>query len=112
MSVSLSSFAVLTADEYAHLTDNVRITGLVHVRRVISNRPYTEHGYRLLRLAQRLANFFDRNDLCRIAAGDVGIITTTDLDTVRGQDISFETDDRVSRGRGRRDIGLPCAPSL
>jgi Uma2 family endonuclease len=89
---------LLTAAEYGQLADDGRWTELVRGRIVEMNRPFTSHGYYMNRIAYLLTLFVEQQRLGRVVAGDAGVITEHDPDTVRGPDIAFYSFDRIPRG--------------
>jgi Uma2 family endonuclease len=89
---------LLTADEYGRLPDEGRLTELVRGSIVEMNRPFTSHGFYVGRVAMLLGQFVDRHDLGRIVAGDAGVITEHQPDTVRGPDVAFYSFQRIPRG--------------
>ena len=89
---------LLTAEEYGRLADDGRLTELVRGRIFEVNRPFTAHGYLVYRVAMLLGYFVDQNHLGRIVAGDAGVVTQRNPDTVRGSDVAFYSYERIPAG--------------
>jgi Uma2 family endonuclease len=89
---------LLTAEEYRQLPDKGRLTELVRGRIVEMNRAFTSHGYYLNRIGFLLTQFVEQHGLGRVVAGDAGVVTQRDPDTVRGPDVAFYSYQRVPRG--------------
>jgi Uma2 family endonuclease len=89
---------LLTAEKYGQLPDKGRLTELVRGRIVEMNRPFTAHGYYVYRVAMLLGQFVDQQALGRVVAGDAGVVTQRDPDTVRGPDVAFYSYQRIPRG--------------
>ncbi len=89
---------LITADEYGRLPDEGRLTELVRGRIVEMIRPFTSHGYHVCRVAMLLGQFVERHDLGRIVAGDAGVVTEHQPDTVRGPDVAFYSYLRIPKG--------------
>ncbi|MBM4075802.1 MAG: Uma2 family endonuclease [Planctomycetes bacterium] len=102
---------LLTAEEYARLENDGRLSELVRGRIVEMNRPFTSHGYFLSRINALLWSFVEKNDLGRVVAGDAGVITQHDPDTVRGPDVAFYSYHRISRGSLPKEY-WPASPEL
>lgn len=102
---------LLTAAEYGRLGGDGRSTELVRGRVVEMNRPFTSHGYFLSRINALLWSFVEKNDLGRVVAGDAGVITQHDPDTVRGPDVAFYSYQRIPRG-SLPDEYWPASPEL
>lgn len=101
----------LTAEEYGQLENNGRLTELVRGRIVEVNRPFTSHGFYVYRMAMLLGQFVDQHELGRIVAGDAGVVTEHDPDTVRGPDIAFYSYQRIPRGTLPQGY-WPASPEL
>ena len=89
---------LLTAEEYGRLEEDGRLTELVRGRIVEMNRPFTSHGFYVYRVAMLLGQFIDQHELGRIVAGDAGVVTGRDPDTVRGPDVAFYSYQRIPQG--------------
>lgn len=89
---------LLTADEFLHLQDGGAATELVRGRIVEMNRPYTSHGYFMMRIAFVLQQYLQEHDIGRVGGGDAGVVTERDPDSVRGPDVAFYSYDRIPRG--------------
>jgi Uma2 family endonuclease len=98
MSTAVATSLLLTAEEYLQMPDNGMPTELVRGRRVEMNRPYTEHGFRMIEIAAILRDFTRVKNLGRVVGGDAGVVTRRNPDTVRGPDIAFYSYQRVPEG--------------
>lgn len=90
--------ALLTADDFLHLQDGGAATELVRGRIVEMNRPYTSHGYFMMRIAFILQQYVQQQDIGRIVGGDAGVVTERNPDTVRGPDVAFYSYQRIPKG--------------
>jgi len=95
---TLMDSKLLTAEEYGHLEEDGRLTELVRGRIVELNRAFTSHGFYIYRAAMVLGQFVDHHDLGRIVAGDAGVVTAHDPDTVRGPDVAYYSYQRIPQG--------------
>jgi Uma2 family endonuclease len=102
---------LLTAEEYGRLPDDGRLTELVSGRIVEMNRPFTSHGYLMIRVSALLWHFVEQYGLGRVVGGDAGIVTRRDPDSVRGPDVAFYSYERIPRGP-RPDVYWPASPEL
>ena len=102
---------LLTAEEYGHLPHTGRLTELVRGRIVEMNRPYTSHGYYLIRIGYLLTQFVEQHQVGRVVGGDAGVVTQRDPDSVRGPDVAFYSDDRIPRGPLPKEY-WPSSPEL
>ena len=89
---------LLTAEEYGRLPDDGRLTELVRGIIVEMNRPFTSHGYYLVRIATLLSSFVEHHQLGRVVGGDAGVVTQREPDSVRGPDVAFYSYQRIPRG--------------
>ena len=89
---------LLTAAEFLHLPESDAPTELVRGKVVEMNRPYTSHGYYLAQIAFLFKQFVQTQDHGRVVAGDAGIVTECNPDTVRGPDVLFYSYERIPRG--------------
>lgn len=110
MSTVLNS-RLLTAEEYGRLPDDGRLTELVRGRVVEMNRPFTSHGFYMIRIGHLLAQFVEQHGLGRVVGGDAGLVTERQPDTVRGPDIAFYSYQRIPRGP-LPDEYWPASPEL
>ena len=102
---------LLTAEEYGELPDDGHLTELVRGRIVEMNRPFTSHGYLMIRVSALLWNFVEQRGLGRVVGGDAGVVTQRDPDSVRGPDVAFYSYERIPRGP--RPSGYwPASPEL
>lgn len=90
--------ALLTAEQYADLPDDGRLTELVRGRIVEMPQPTPEHGYYCLNIGGILREYVRSRDLGRAVSNDSGVQTEHDPDTVRGPDVAYYSYDRVPRG--------------
>ena len=108
---TLLDLRLLTAEEYGQLEDNGRLTELVRGKIVELNRPFTSHGFYVYRAAMLLGQFVDQHELGRIVAGDAGVVTGHDPDTVRGPDLAFYSYQRIPQGTLPQGY-WPASPEL
>lgn len=90
--------ALLTAEQYAELPDDGRITELVRGRIVEMPSPKSSHGFICLNIGSAVHQFVRANNLGRVVSNDSGVKTERGPDTVRGPDVAFYSYSRVSRG--------------
>ncbi len=102
---------LLTAEEYGRMPDDGRLTELVRGRVVEMNRPFTSHGYYLIRVGCLLTHFVEKHGLGRVVSGGAGVVTQHDPDTVRGPDIAFYSYSRIPRGPLPNEY-WPASPEL
>lgn len=102
---------LLTAEEYGQLENNGRLTELVRGRIVEMNRPFTSHGFYMIRIAFLLTQFVEQHRLGRVVGGDAGVVTQRDPDTVRGPDLAFYSYQRIPEGP-LPDGYWPASPEL
>jgi len=101
---------LLTAEEYAALPDDGRITELVKGVIVEMPSPESDRGFVCGNLAITLGNYVRQHDLGRIVTNDAGVVTERGPDTTRGPDVAFYSFERVPRGP--RPRGYWPAPEL
>ena len=89
---------LLTAEEYGQLGDDGRLTELVRGKIVEMNRPFTSHGFYVYRVAMLIGQFVDQHELGRIVAGDAGVVTGQNPDTVLGPEVAFYSYQRIPQG--------------
>lgn len=89
---------LLTAVDYGRVADDGRLTELVRGRIVEMIHPFTSHGFYVYRMVKLLGQFVDQHELGRIVAGDAGVVTEHDPDTVRGPDVAFYSYQRIPAG--------------
>jgi Uma2 family endonuclease len=89
---------LLTAEEYAALPDDGRITELVKGVVVEMPRPETDHGYLMSNFSSALRDDVRPRDLGRVVSGDAGVVTERGPDTTRGPDVAYYSYERVPRG--------------
>ena len=98
MSAVASPSQLLTAEEYAALPDDGRVTELVKGVIVEMSRPETDHGYLMTNFAAALRDYVRPRDLGRVVSGDAGVVTERGPDTTRGPDVAYYSYDTVPRG--------------
>lgn len=89
---------LLTAEEYATLPDDGRLTELVRGRIVEMPSPKPAHGYYCLNIGSNLREYVRSKDLGRVVSNDSGVKTERGPDTVRGPDVAFYSFARVPKG--------------
>jgi Uma2 family endonuclease len=90
---------LLTAEEYAQLPDDGRLSELVRGRVVYMNPTKSRHGYVCGNIQGIVRSFVKPRDLGRSLCNDSGVITERDPDTVRGADVSYYSYTRLAKGR-------------
>lgn len=90
--------ALVTANEFLHWDDGGIPSELVRGKVVEMNRPFTSHGYFLARIAFLFHQYLQDHDIGRVVAGDAGVVTEHNPDTVRGPDVAFYSFARIPRG--------------
>jgi Uma2 family endonuclease len=95
---SVTTPALLTAEEFARRPDPGHPEELVRGRIVPMPMPKPRHGEICGKAVRILGNWVDDHDLGRVLSNDTGVITERGPDTVRGADISFYSFARVPRG--------------
>ena len=102
---------LLTAEEFAELSDAGVPTELVRGKVVEMTSPGFHHGRICLRIARLLDEFIEVNALGQGTSNDSGVITARDPDSVRGPDLAFYSFARLPQGSS--PIGYPnVAPDL
>jgi Uma2 family endonuclease len=89
---------LLTAEEYAALPDDGKLTELVRGRIVEMPSPKPTHGYYCLNIGSTLRTYVRSKDLGRVTSNDSGVITERGPDTMRGPDVAFYSYARVPKG--------------
>ena len=79
----------MTAEEYAALPADGRLTELVQGRVVELNRPETRHGAYCVNIATLLKIAIRGKNLGRVVSHDPGVVTRREPDNVRGGDVHF-----------------------
>lgn len=90
--------ALYTAEEYAALPDDGRLTELVKGVIVEMPSPTPSHGYVCLNIGSALKTYVTQHGLGRVVSNDSGVITERGPDTMRGPDVAFYSYERVPRG--------------
>lgn len=96
--VAAPADVLLSAEQYAELPDDGRLTELVRGRIVEMPQPTPAHGYYCLNIGIAVGVYVKSRDLGRVVSNDSGVQTERDPDTVRGPDVAFYSYDRVPRG--------------
>jgi Uma2 family endonuclease len=91
----------LTAEEFAKLPNDGRHCELVRGRILEVNPPAGSHGLVVARIVVTLQSHLDAHPLGRVLAGDAGVITERQPDSVRGADVAFYSYHRAPRGSFR-----------
>ena len=102
---------LLSAEEYVLLPADQQLTELVRGKIIEFNRPFTSHGYYLNQIGFLLTQFVEQHGLGRVVAGDAGVVTQRNPDTVRGPDVAFYSFQRVPLGP-LPDEYWPASPEL
>ena len=104
-----SDSTLLTGEEVFALGD---IGCFELVKGKIIRMPLTghPHGYIEVNFAIELGNFVRQHKLGRVLAGEVGIYTERNPDTVRGADVAFISNERLSKVKS--ESYLDIAPEL
>lgn len=89
---------LLTAEEYAALPDDGRLTELVKGVVIEMPSPTPSHGYVCSNIAGELRTYVRSRDLGRVVTNDSGVVTQRNPDTTRGPDVAYYSYDRVARG--------------
>lgn len=95
---TVSQEKLLTAEEFARLPDNGRLSELVRGRIVEMNMPAPRHGQVCSKVDRIIGNFAEEHELGHVVTNDSGVITKRDPDSVRGADIAFYSYARVPKG--------------
>jgi Uma2 family endonuclease len=89
---------LLTAEQYAALPDDGKLTELVRGKVVEMPSPTPSHGFVCSNISGALREFVRPRDLGRVVSNDSGVQTERGPDTVRGPDVAFYSYNRVPRG--------------
>ena len=89
---------LLTAEEYAALPDDGRMTELVRGKVVEYPIPHSAHGYYCANVGCIILDYARKHDLGRAVSNNCGVKTEQGPDTVRGPDVAFYSYTRVPRG--------------
>lgn len=87
----------MTIAEFEKLPHSDTPRELVRGRVVEMNVPKFGHGKIVIRLGRILDEFVEKNDLGHVTAGDSGVVTQRDPDTLRGADVAYYSFDRLAR---------------
>jgi Uma2 family endonuclease len=94
MSATITPPRLITAEEYAAMSDDGRRTELVRGEVIELPPPSSMHGIVCTRIARRIGAFVEDNNLGQTTV-ESGTVTETDPDTIRGPDVCFYRADRV-----------------
>lgn len=89
---------LFTAEQYADLPDDGRVTELVRGKVVEMSRPVSDHGYYCGNIGGILREHVRTRDLGRMVCNDSGVVTERTPDSVRGPDVAFYSYERVPKG--------------
>jgi Uma2 family endonuclease len=98
MATATTTGALFTAEQYAALPDDGRLTELVRGKVVEMPSPTPLHGFVCLNVGSILREFVRANDLGRVVSNDSGVKTQSNADTVRGPDVAFYSYKQVPKG--------------
>lgn len=90
--------ALLTAEDFARLSDAGGPMELVLGHLVMMNVPNYRHGTVCSRVSRYLGNFVEDNNLGTVVTNDSGVVTHRDPDSVRGADVAFYSYARMPKG--------------
>lgn len=96
--MTVATKTLLTAEQYAAMPDDGKLTELVRGKVVEMPPPGTLHGYITANIAGILREFVRTNNLGRVIGNDVGIITRREPDSVRGPDVAYFSYTRLPKG--------------
>ncbi|QJW99521.1 Uma2 family endonuclease [Frigoriglobus tundricola] len=99
--------APLSAEQYAALPNDGRLTEPVQGKVVETPPPGTLHGYITANLTSILREFVRAHGLGRVVGNDAGVITRRQPDNVRGPDVAFFSYARLPKGRYRKVTPTP-----
>ena len=89
--------ALLTAEQFAAMPDDGRITELVKGVVIEMPPPSALHCYVCLNVGGELRNYVRARDLGRAMSNDMGVVTERDPDTVRGPDVAYFSYETLAR---------------
>jgi Uma2 family endonuclease len=90
--------ALITAEEFAEMPDDGRMTELVEGRIIELPPPKRRHGKICSQIAWVVTSHVRAHDLGTVLINDTGIITRRNPDSVRGADVAFFSYERLPRG--------------
>ena len=96
--VPAATEVLLTAEQYAAIPDDGRVTELVQGKVVEMPPPGTLHGYVTANIAGILREFVRARALGRVIGNDAGVVTRRQPDSVRGPDVAFFSFGRLPKG--------------
>ncbi len=88
----------LTAEQYATMPDDGRLTELVRGRIVEMPSPSSAHGYYCGNIGLALGVYVRSKGVGRVVTNDSGVPTERGPDTVRGPDVAYYSYERIPRG--------------
>jgi Uma2 family endonuclease len=89
---------LLTAEQYAALPDDGKMTELVRGKVVEMPPPGALHGYITANISGILREFAKTKNLGRVIGNDSGVVTRRGPDSVRGLDVAFFSYSRLPKG--------------
>jgi Uma2 family endonuclease len=90
--------SLFTAEQYAALPDDGKLTELVRGRIVEMPSPTPSHGYVCANITAVVWEFVRSRALGRVVSNDSGVKTEQGPDTVRGPDVAYYSYSRVPQG--------------
>jgi len=88
---------LMTVEEFQALPPSDTPNELVRGRIVKMNVPKFKHGKAVTRVSRILDEFAERHDLGHVTAGDSGVITERQPDTLRGADVAYFSYKRIPK---------------
>ncbi len=92
------SQSLLTAEQFAALPDDGRITELVRGRIIEMPPPGFLHGRLCFVVTQIVGKYVTEHDLGYVVCNDSGVVTERNPDSVRGADVAFYSYARIPKG--------------
>lgn len=93
-----ASVRLITAEEFAAMPDDGRLTELVRGRIVEMPSPKPIHGYYRLNIGSVIREWVRARKLGRVVSNDSGVITERDPDSMRGPDVAYYSFQTVPDG--------------
>jgi len=110
-SASISTPALMTADEFGKRPDPGHPEELVRGEVVAMPQPNRRHGQICAQGVYLLRRYLENHDLGHVLSNDAGVITERNPDTVRGADLAFYSYARLPKGPLPASYG-PEVPEL
>jgi Uma2 family endonuclease len=92
------SVRLITAEEFAAMPDDGRLTELVRGRIVDMPNPKPAHGYVCATVSLQFNLIVRAKKLGRVVSNDSGVITERDPDSMRGPDVAYYSFQTVPEG--------------